>query len=154
MDRQARCAPIHGSQRVRHDGATELNWTVQSPSHVQLFVTHALQHTRPPCPSHLPRFARGHAHCIGGTIQPPHSLTPPSFCLQSFPALGSFPTSQLFTSDDQNTGVITSASVLPTSIQSWFPLRLTVLISLQSKRLSRAFSNITVQKHQFYSILL
>ena len=64
---------------------------------------------------------------------------PFSFCPQSFPASGSFPVSQLFTSDDQNSGASVSATVLPTSIQSWFPLRLTVLVSLLSKEFSGVF---------------
>ena len=70
---------------------------------------------------------------------------------QSFPASLSFPISLLFASDGQNIGVSASASVLPVNIQGWFPLGLTVLISLLSKGLSRVFSNTTVQKHQFFS---
>ena len=77
-----------------------------------------------------------------------------SSCLQSFPASGSFPMSQFFTSHGQSSGVSASASVLPMNIQDWFPLRLTGLISLQSKRLSRVFSNTTVQKQQFFSAQL
>ena len=80
------------------------------------------------------------------------SVTCFSYCLQSFPASGSFPVSQLFASGDQNIWDSTSASVLPMNIQGLFPLRLTGLISLQSKRLSRVFSNITVQKYQLFSI--
>ena len=72
-----------------------------------------------------------------------------SFCLQSFPASGSFPMSWLFSSGGQSTGA--SASVLPMSIQCWFPLRLTDKISLQSKELARVSSSTTVQKHQFFS---
>ena len=71
-------------------------------------------------------------------------------CLQSFPASGSLPISWLFASDGQNIGASTSTSVLPMNIKSWFPLGLTSLISLQSKGLSRVFSNITVQKYQFF----
>ena len=71
--------------------------------------------------------------------------------LQSFPASGSFPVSQLFTSDDISFGVSASASVLLMNIQGWFPLGWTGWISLQSKGLSRVFSNTTVQKHQFFS---
>ena len=67
-----------------------------------------------------------------------------------FPASGSFPMSQLFTLGGQSIGVSASASVLPMNIQGWFPLRLTGLISLQSKGLSRVFSNITVPKHEFF----
>ena len=73
-----------------------------------------------------------------------------SFCPQSFPASGTFPMSQLFISNEQTTGVSTSASVLPTSIQGGFPLRLTGLISLLSKGLSGVFSSTTVQRHQFF----
>ena len=74
-----------------------------------------------------------------------------SFCRQFFPASGSFLMSQLFASDGQSTVASTSASVLPMSIQDWFPLGWTGLISLQSKGLSRIFSNTTVQKHTFFS---
>ena len=75
-----------------------------------------------------------------------------SFCLQSFPASGFFPVSWLFISGGQSIGASASASstVLPVTIQDWFPLGLSGLISLQSKGLSRAFSNTTVQKHQFF----
>ena len=78
------------------------------------------------------------------------SVIPFSSCPQSFPASGSFPVSQLFTSGGQRASA--SASVLPLSIQGCFPLGLTGLISLQSKELSRVFSNTTVQKHQLFSI--
>ena len=72
------------------------------------------------------------------------------FCLQSFPASGSFPMSQLFTSGGQSTGVSASVSVLPMNIQDWFLLRLTDWISLQSKGISRVFSSTTVQKYKFF----
>ena len=75
------------------------------------------------------------------------SVIPISSHLQSFPASGSFPMSQFFTSGGQGIGVSTSASILPMNIQDWFPLGLTSLISLQSKGLSRVFSNTTVWKH-------
>ena len=74
--------------------------------------------------------------------------------LQSFPASGSFPMSQFFTSGGQIIGVSASASVLPMNIQEWFPLGWTGWISLQSKGLSRVFSNTTVQKRQFFSAQL
>ena len=76
------------------------------------------------------------------------SAVPFSFCPQFLPASESFPISQLFIPGGQSTGA--SASVLPMSIQSWFPLGFTGLISLLSKRLSRVFSSTTVQKHQFF----
>ena len=68
-------------------------------------------------------------------------------CPQSFPVSGSFPMSQLFTSGGQSVGASASASVLPISIQGWFPLRWTDLISLQSKGISRVFSSTVIQKH-------
>ena len=76
------------------------------------------------------------------------SVIPFSFCLQSFPASGSFPISQFFALGGQNIGI--SASFLPINIQQWFPLGLTGWISLQFKGLSRVFSNTRVQKHQFF----
>ena len=75
------------------------------------------------------------------------SVMPFSSCLQSFPASGLFPMSQFFTSSDQSTGASASASVFPMNTQGWFPLGLTGWISLQSKEISRVFSNTTVQKH-------
>ena len=78
------------------------------------------------------------------------SVFPFSSRLQSFPASGSFPMSQFFTSGGQSTGVSALASVLPMNTQDWFPLGWTGWISLQAKGLSRVFSNTTVQKHQFF----
>ena len=78
------------------------------------------------------------------------SIVPFSSHLQSFPGSGSFQMSQLFTSGGQSIGVSTSTSVLPMNIQDWLPLGWTCWISLQSKGLSRVFSNTTVQKHQFF----
>ena len=78
------------------------------------------------------------------------SVIPLFSCLQSFPASGSFPKSQFFSSGGQRIGVSASTSVLPMNIQDWFPLGWTGWISLQSKGLSRVFSNTTVQKHQFF----
>ena len=74
-----------------------------------------------------------------------------TFCLQSFATLESFPMCQLFTSGGQRIGASASASVLPMNIQDWFPLRLTGLISLQFKRLSKVFFSTTVWRHQFFS---
>ena len=111
-----------------------------------------LQHTRPPCPSPLPGVHPSSCPLNWWwhpTISSSASLS--YSCLQSFPASGSFPVSQLFSSGDQSIGALASASVLPMSIQNWFPLGLAGLISLQSKGLSKVFSNTTVQKHQFFS---
>jgi len=82
------------------------------------------------------------------------SVIPFSSCLQSFPASGAFPRSQFFVSGGQSTGVLVPASVLPMNIQDRSPLGLIGLISLQSRGLSRVFSNTTVQKHQFFSTQL
>ena len=82
------------------------------------------------------------------------SVVPFSSCLQSCPTSGSFPMSQFFTPGGQSTGASASASVLPMNIQDRFPLGRTAWISLQSKELSRVFSNTTVQKHQFFAAQL
>ena len=105
---------------------------------------HGLQHARPPCPSPTPR-VHSNSCPLSQWCHPTvsSSVVPFSSCLQSFPALGSFPMSQLFASGSQSIGVSASASVLLMNIQSWFPLGLTGLISLQSKGLSRVFSNTT-----------
>ena len=93
-------------------------------------------------------FAQTHVHWVGDAIQPSHPLSPHfASCLQSFPASGSFPVSQLFTSGRQI--IEASASVLPMNIQGSFPLGLTGLISLLFKGLSRVFSS-TIQKPQFF----
>ena len=81
------------------------------------------------------------------------SVVPFSTCLQSFLAAGAFQMSHFFTSGGQHTGVSASASILPMNIQDWFPLGWTVWISLQSKGLSRVFSNTTIQKHHLLNIL-
>ena len=78
------------------------------------------------------------------------SVVPFSSCPQSLPASGSVPMSQFFTSGGQSIGVSASTPVLPVNIRDWFPLGWTGWISLQSRGLSRVFSNITVQKHQFW----
>ena len=114
-----------------------------------------LQHARLPCasPSHRAcSNSRPSSQWCHPTIS--SSVVPFSSCLQSFPASGSFPMSQLFTSGGQNIGVSTSASLLPMNIQNWFPLELTDLNSLQPKGLSSVFSNTTFQKHQFFGTKL
>ena len=116
---------------------------------------HGLQHTRLPCPSPTPG-AYINSCPLSWWCHPTisSSVVPFSSRLQSFPASGSFPMSQFFTSVGQSIGVSASASVLPMIIQDWFPLEWTDWISLQSKGLSRVFSNTIVQKHQFFSIQL
>ena len=100
----------------------------------------------------FPEFTQTHDHKVSDAIQPSHPLlspSPPAF--QSLPALKSFPMSQLFSWGGQSTGISASASVLPKKSQGWSPSEWTGWISLQSKGLSRVFSNTTVQKHQFFS---
>ena len=111
---------------------------------------HGLQHARLPCPSPTPRACSN--SCPSSWWCHPtisSSVVPFSSCLQSFPASGSFPMSQFFTSGDQRTWASALASILPINIQDWSPLGWTGLI-LQPKGLSRIFSNTTVQKHQFF----
>ena len=109
---------------------------------VSLSITHSTACSNS-CPS---------SHCCHPTIS--SSAVPFSSCLQCFPASGSFLNSELFASGGQSTGASASTSVLPMTIQDWFPLRLTDLLSLQSKGRSRVFSNTTVQKHQFFNTQL
>ena len=116
---------------------------------------HELQHTRPLCPSQTPGVYSN--SCPSSRWCHPaisSSVIPFSSCPQSLPASGSFPTSQLFTWGGQSTGVSASASVPPMNIQDWSPLGWTGWISLQSKGLSRVFSNTTVENHQFFSAQL
>ena len=112
---------------------------------------HGLQHTRPHHPSLSPGVCPSLCP-LNGWCYPTisSSATLISFCLQSFPAPGCFLMSKLFASCGQIIGASGSASVLPVSIQGWFPLGLTGLIFLQSKGLSRVFASTTVQKHQFF----
>ena len=111
---------------------------------------HELQHARPPCPSPTPRVHSNSRPSSRWCHPAISSSVIPFSCPQSFPASGSFPMSQFFTSGGQNIGALASASVLPISIQIWFPLGLTGLISLLSKGLSSVFSSTTLQKHQFF----
>ena len=111
----------------------------------------------PDLPVHrqLPEFTQTHVHWVGDAIQPSHLLSspsPPAFNLSQYQGL--FKWVSFFASGGQSIGVSISASVLPMNIQGWFPLGWTGWISLQSKGLSRVFSNTTVQKHQFFSAQL
>ena len=116
---------------------------------------HEPQHARPPCPSPIPGVYSD--SCPSSRWCHPavsSSVVPFSSCSQFLPASGSFPMSQLFTWGGRGIGVSASASVLPMNTQDWSPLGWTGWISLQSKGLSRVFSNTTVQKHQFFSAQL
>ena len=116
---------------------------------------HELQHARPPCPSPTPS-VHSNLRPLSRWCHPAisTSVVPFSSCPQSLPASGYFPISQLFPWDDQSIAVLASASVLPMNTQDWSPLGWTGWISLQSKGLSRVFSNTTVQKHQFFGAQL
>ena len=136
-----------------HDPALEVMPSVQFSYSVMSdsLWPHGLQHARPLCPSPTPRVYPNScplSQWCYPTIS--SSVVPFSSCLQSFPASGSFQMSQFFASGDQSIGVSASTSVLPMNIQDWFPLGWPGWISLQSKGLSRVFSNTTVQKHQFF----
>ena len=115
------------------------------------FQLHGLQHSRLPCTSPSPRVCPSSCPLTWWchpTIS--SSVTSFSSCPQSFPASGSFPKSQLFTSGSQGIGASASTSVLPMNIQGWFPLGLTDLISLLPKGLLWVFSSTTVWRHQFF----
>ena len=112
---------------------------------------HESQHTRPSCPSPTPgvhsNSCPSSRWCHPAILS---SVIPFSSFLQSFPSSRPFPMSQFYTSGGQSIGVSASASILPMNIRGWFPLGWTGWISLQSKGLSRVFSNTTVQKHWFF----
>ena len=106
---------------------------------------HGLQHDSLPSPSSAPRACSNSCPSSQWCHPIISSVVPFSSCLQSFPASGSFPISQFFSSGGQSIGISALASVLPMNTRDWFPLGWTGLISLQSKGLSRVFSNTTVQ---------
>ena len=127
-------------------------WCLQFSHSIMSYTLrpYGMQHARLPCPSPTPRTcsnSRPSSQLCHPTIS--SSVNTFSSCLQSFSASGSFLMSQLFASGGQSIRASASASVLPMNIQDWFPLGWTGWISLQSKGLSRVFSNTTVKKHQF-----
>ena len=116
---------------------------------------HGLQHAWLPCPSLSPRVcsnSRPLSQWWYLTVS--SSAAPFSFCLQFFPASGSFSISWIFASGGQSIGASASASVLSMNVQDWFPLGLTDLISFLSKGLSRVFPSTTIQKHYFFGVQL
>ena len=116
---------------------------------------HGLEHARLPCPSLSPRVCSDSCPLSWWCyLIISSSAVPLSFCLLSFPASGSFPVTRLFASGDKSMRASASASDFPVTIQGWFPLGFTGLISLQSKGLSRVISNTTVPKHQLFSAQL
>ena len=115
---------------------------------------HGLQHDRLPCPSPAPRDYSNSDPSSGWCHPTISSSVVPFSYLQSFPASGSFQMSQFFPSGGQSIRVSASASVLPMNTQAWSPLGWTGWISLQSKGLSRVFSNTLVWKHKFFGTQL
>ena len=133
------------------ESSVQFSCSVMSDS----LLPHEPQQARPPCPSQTPGVYPNScplSRWCHPTIS--SSVIPLSSCPQSFPESGSFKMSQLFSSWSQSIGVSASTSVLPINTQDWSPLGWTGWISLQSKGLSRVFSNTTVQKHQFFSTQL
>ena len=141
-------------------GSQLLEWSSHSVQFSHSVTSHSLwphepQHVRPPTPSPTPGVHPNpcsSSQWCHPTIS--FSFVPFSSCPQSFPASGSFPMNQLFASGGQSIEVSASTSVLPVNTQDWSPLGWTSWISLQSKGLSRVFSNTTVEKHQFFSAQL
>ena len=155
-DREAWCATVYGVVK----GRTRLSncittsllfWVIQhccycSAAKLCLILWDSMDCSTPGFPvlHHLPEFAQTHIHWVDDAIQPSCPLSPPSPLVLSFLASGSFPMSQLFISGGQSTGASASATVLPMSIQKWFRLALTGLISLQFKQLSEVLSHDTL----------
>ena len=128
---------------------------VQSLSHVWLFKQpQGLQHASLLCPPLSPRVCSNSYPLSQWCYLTISSSAAPFFYLQSFPASGSFPMSQLFASGGQSTEASSSSSVIPRNIQGWFPLGLPGLISLKFKGAWKVFSSSTIQKHQFSTLIL
>ena len=145
------CSPVHG-QECLHLSPVQFSSVTQA---CLILWPHGLQHSRPPCPSPAP--AAFSNSCPSSQWCHPiisSSIIPFSSCLQSFPGSGSFQMSHFFASGGQSIEISASASELSMTMQDWFPLGLTGLICLQSKGVSGVFSNITVEKHQFFSAQL
>ena len=154
LDREAWRAAAHGVAKSRTRLSNWTDWlTMCSVTVVHLLSPVPLSVTpwALPYPSPSPRVC-SNSCTLSWWCHPTilASVAPFSSCPQSFPASGSFPVSWLFISGSQDIGASASASVLPMNIQSWSPLGWTGCISLQSKGLSRVFSNTTVQKHHFF----
>ena len=145
----------NGIKDLKHNAIYIQFSSVQALSHVRLFATHGPHHARTPRPSST-HGAYSNSCPLSQWCNPAisSSVVPFSSCPQSLPASESFPMSQLFVSGSQSIGVSASTSVPPMNTQEGSPLGWTGWLSLQSKGLSRVFSNTTVQKHQFFSTQL
>ena len=111
------------------------------------------QHTRPPCPSLTPGSTQTHVHCVGDAIQPSHPLSSPLLLPSIFPSIRVFSNESVLCIRWPKYWSFNFSIVLPMNIQDWFPLGWTGWISLQSKALSRVFSNTTAQKHSSFTML-
>ena len=161
--RDQTCVPCTGRRILNHLGNPQRNLNIVKISSVQFSSVaqscptlrpHESQHARPPCPSPAPGVHSDSCPSSRWWNSAFSSSVVPFFsCPQSLPASGSFPVSQLSASGGQSIGVSASASELSVNTQDWSPLEWTGWISLQSKGLSRVFSNTTVQKHQFFGAL-
>ena len=146
--------PIQGTKTPGEMANSRSGFSSVAQSCPTLYNTMDCSTASLPVHHQLLELAQTHVHRVSDAIQPCHPMSFPfSSWLQSFPASGSFLMSQ-FSSGGQSIRVSASASVLPVNIQDWFPLGWTGWISLQSKGLSRVFSNTTVQKHQFFGTQL
>ena len=146
---------VHGADVDITTSIIYFSQSVQSLSLVRLFEPHGQRHARRPCPSPTPRVYSNSCPLSGWChLNISSSVVPFSSCLKYLPVSGSFQMSQFFTSGGQSIAASASISILPINIQDWFPLGWTGWISLQSKGLSRVFSNTTVQKHQFFGAQL
>ena len=160
MQKQPHCSLTDEWKKMLYLYATEYSVQFSSVQFSRSVMSdslrsHESQHARPPCLSPTPRVYSN--LCPSSRWCHPaisSSVVPFSSCPQSLPASGSFPMSQLFARGGQSPGVSASATVLPMNTQDWSPLGWTGWISLQSKGLSRVFSNTTVKKHQFFSAQL
>ena len=150
MDREARRVTVHRVTESQTWLSTHKYGQFSSVAQCPTLRPQGLQHARPPCPSPTPG-VYSNSCPLSWWCHPTISSSVITFssCPQSFPASGSFPMSQIFTSGGQSIGVSALTSVLPMNIQDWFPLEWTGCVSLQSQGLSRVFSNIAIQKHQF-----
>ena len=154
-----RCTYKQQGRKVPPNVLYSLQESVQFSSVTQSCPTlcDPMNRSMPGLPVHhqLPEFTQTHVHRVSDAMQPSHPLSSPyPPARQSLPASESFPMSQFFAWGGQSTGVSALASFLPTKSQGWSPSEWTGWISLQSKGLSRVFSNTTVQKHQFFGILV
>ena len=153
MEKTCTCLKFRCQKKIDHvsDASVQFSHSVVS----NFLRPHKPQHAGPPCPSQTPKaYSNSCPSSWWCHAAISSSVVPFSSCPQSLPASGSFPMSQLFASGGQSTRLSASASVLPMNTQDWSPLGWTGWISLQSKGLSRVFSNTTVQKYQFFSTQL